>query len=195
MVLKENTMIDNDGFRANVGIILCNRDQKLFWGHRIGQKNSWQFPQGGIDADESPEEAMYRELQEETGLEPEHVTVLGRTEHWLKYRLPRQFLRRREPNKRLCIGQKQIWYLLRLETDESKLQLDASDSPEFDGWKWVEYWTPINRVIHFKRNVYDKALTELAPLLFGDDPPPREFSPPRRKRRRTRSLYHINNRK
>ncbi len=189
-------MIDNEGFRANVGIILCNRDQKLFWGHRVGQRDSWQFPQGGIDHGETPEEAMYRELYEEIGLHPEHVTILGHTDDWLRYRLPRQFIRRPRPNRRLCIGQKQIWYLLKLvENGESHLQLDVSDRPEFDGWKWVSYWTPVEKVIHFKREVYERALTELAPNLFGDDIPPKNIDRFRRKRRRSRSLYQINNRR
>ncbi|MBT8439556.1 MAG: NUDIX domain-containing protein, partial [Gammaproteobacteria bacterium] len=51
-------MIDSEGFRANVGIIICNDKRELFWGRRVGQ-DAWQFPQGGINADETPEQAMY----------------------------------------------------------------------------------------------------------------------------------------
>jgi len=65
-------VIDSEGYRPNVGIILCNSEGRLFWGKRIGQR-SWQFPQGGIQRDESPEQAMFRELAEEVGLRPEHV--------------------------------------------------------------------------------------------------------------------------
>ena len=81
------------------------------WAKRIGQQ-SWQFPQGGIDAGESAEQAMYRELHEELGLHPEHVRVIGATQRWLRYRLPAQLVRRR--TGRTCIGQKQRWFALEL---------------------------------------------------------------------------------
>ena len=103
-------MIDAQGFRANVGIILCNHDNHLLWARRIGQ-NAWQFPQGGIGPEESAEAAMYRELQEEVGLEPDDVETLGVTKAWLKYRLPERFVRHEKTP--LCIGQKQRWYLLK----------------------------------------------------------------------------------
>jgi NTP pyrophosphohydrolases including oxidative damage repair enzymes len=80
-------MIDSKGYRPNVGIILCNDQGRVFWAKRKGV-NSWQFPQGGIDCNEDPEAAMYRELWEETGLKNEHVQLLGRTRYWLRYKLP-----------------------------------------------------------------------------------------------------------
>ncbi|GHA02768.1 RNA pyrophosphohydrolase [Ignatzschineria ureiclastica] len=161
-------MIDNDGFRANVGIILCNQDQQLFWGHRIGQADAWQFPQGGIDPDETPEEAMYRELYEEVGLRPEHIKILGKTDRWLRYRLPQNLIRRNPSSDRTCIGQKQVWFMLEFVGNEEDFNLNAVDQPEFDLYKWVDYWLPLRDVIHFKRKVYDKALTELAPLIFEE---------------------------
>jgi putative (di)nucleoside polyphosphate hydrolase len=161
-------VIDPDGFRPNVGIILCNEKQQLFWGRRIGQ-NSWQFPQGGIDEDESPEEAMYRELREEVGLCAHQVEVMGVTRGWLRYRLPKRFLRRNcHP---LCIGQKQRWYMLRVLCGEESFQLDCAARPEFDHWRWVSYWRPAREVVYFKRQVYCRALEELAPLLFPDGAP------------------------
>ena len=102
-------MIDENGFRPNVGIILSNSDGKVFWGKRIGQR-SWQFPQGGINEGETPLEAMFRELEEEVGLREEHVEVVGFTDDWLKYRLPKHLIRRRSTPT--CIGQKQLWFLL-----------------------------------------------------------------------------------
>ena len=155
-------MIDEEGYRANVGIILANGEKRVFWARRVGQ-NAWQFPQGGIDRSESPEEAMFRELREETGLEPDHVDVLGCTRTWLKYRLPKRYVRRNQTP--LCIGQKQIWYLLRMIGDETSVRLDASPKPEFDHWQWVDYWEPSKQVIFFKRDVYQRALAELEPLL------------------------------
>ena len=153
-------MIDRDGFRPNVGIIICNDHGKVFWARRIGGKDAWQFPQGGIDAGETPEQALYRELLEEVGLQSEHVELLGQTERWLRYHLPRQFVRR--SRGRPCVGQKQKGFLLRLIAPESEIRLNATGKPEFDHWEWVDYWHPIDQVIHFKREVYRLAMQELA---------------------------------
>jgi putative (di)nucleoside polyphosphate hydrolase len=156
-------VIDAKGFRPNVGIILCNQDNKLLWARRIGQ-NAWQFPQGGIRKNESTEEALYRELHEEVGLEPEQVEIIGQTREWLRYRLPKHLLR--HDRKPLCIGQKQRWFLLRLIGNEGDVRLDRSDKPEFDHWCWVEYWQPLREVVAFKRDVYRSALKEFENLLF-----------------------------
>lgn len=161
-------IIDAQGFRANVGIILTDGAGRLFWARRVGQPG-WQFPQGGIQEHESPEQALFRELGEEIGLEPEHVEILGSTQRWLRYRLPQRYLR--HDLAPLCVGQKQLWFLLRLIGDESAVRLDASDLPEFDDWRWVDYWHPVQEVIFFKRRVYRRALAELAPLLFPDGAP------------------------
>ncbi|MFO7859460.1 MAG: RNA pyrophosphohydrolase [Ectothiorhodospiraceae bacterium] len=171
-------MIDSEGFRANVGIILCNDERRVFWGRRIGQ-NAWQFPQGGIERNETAREALFRELHEEVGLQPDHVEVLGATDDWLRYHLPQHLVRKRQRPQ--CIGQKQKWFLLRLAAPETAVQLDASGSPEFDAWDWVDYWRPAREVVFFKRNVYARALRELAPVLFPEGPP---AGRPRRRRRR-----------
>lgn len=175
-------MIDSDGFRPNVGIIIADHRGRLFWARRIGQQ-AWQFPQGGIKADETAQDALFRELDEEVGLTPEHVEVLGCTEGWLRYRLPRHLIRRRrEP---VCVGQKQVWFMLRFLGAEDNFRLDRSGRPEFDGWRWVDYWHPLREVVFFKRDVYRRALTELAPLVFPDGAPARPA--PRRRRRARRS--------
>ncbi len=167
-------MIDGDGFRPNVGIILSNEERRLFWGRRIGQ-NAWQFPQGGINDQETPAEAMYRELEEEVGLQPHHVTILGYTQGWLRYHLPKRFIRRHcGPT---CIGQKQVWFLLRVDCKEEAFCLDKSPKPEFDAWRWVRYWQPLREVVYFKRRVYEQALEELAPLLYPDGAPVRQEAP------------------
>ncbi|MCP5157803.1 MAG: RNA pyrophosphohydrolase [Gammaproteobacteria bacterium] len=163
-------MIDSEGYRPNVGIILCNAEGRLFWGRRIGQ-HSWQFPQGGIRRDESPEQAMFRELAEEVGLRPEHVQVIGATRGWLRYRLPKRLVR--QGCRPSCIGQKQIWFLLRMRCDEDVVRLDLSEHPEFDLWQWVDYWYPLRAVVAFKRHVYWRALHELAPFLSMASSPTR----------------------
>ena len=155
-------MIDIDGFRPNVGIILANHHGQVLWARRIKQ-DAWQFPQGGINDGESPEEAMYRELYEEIGLQSEDVEILGCTRGWLRYRLPRRLIRREQYP--LCIGQKQKWFLLLLKSSEDRISVDHTGSPEFDGWRWVSYWYPLGQVVSFKREVYRRALRELAPRI------------------------------
>lgn len=155
-------MIDSQGYRANVGIVLSNGGGKLLWARRIGQ-DAWQFPQGGITPDETPEEAMYRELREEVGLGVEHVKIIGKTSDWIRYRLPKRFIRHN--SKPLCIGQKQIWFLLNLVGNEKQVRFDCCDKPEFDRWCWINYWEPVDQVVSFKRRVYSKVLKEFAPMV------------------------------
>ena len=152
-------MIDKEGFRANVGIVLSDGRGRILWAKRIGQ-NAWQFPQGGINPGESPEQALYRELYEEIGLQQQDVRILAQTRGWLRYRLPKRYIRRH--SQPLCIGQKQKWFLLELTGSESKICFECGDKPEFDSWSWVNYWYPIEKIVEFKRDVYRKALKELA---------------------------------
>ncbi len=162
-------MIDRDGYRPNVGIILCNAKNEVFWGKRIRQ-HSWQFPQGGIKHGETPEQAMYRELMEEVGLAPQHVRILGRTREWLRYEVPSNWVRREWSSN--YKGQKQIWFLLRLVGRDCDVCLRSSEHPEFDAWRWSQYWVPLNSVIEFKREVYKQALEELSRFLHS--PPKQE---------------------
>ena len=162
-------VIDSDGFRANVGIILANDDGKLLLGGRVG-KRGWQFPQGGMQAGESAEQAMFRELHEEVGLTQSDVNILAATDDWLRYRLPDRFVRR--GSQPLCIGQKQRWFLLRMLGDDAAVRLDAAEKPEFDRFRWVDFWKPVNEVIYFKRRVYARALYELGPHLYPTGLPP-----------------------
>jgi len=171
--LAMTDLIDSDGYRANVAIVLTNDHGQVFWAGRVGRRG-WQFPQGGIQADETPLEAMYRELEEEVGLSQQDVEVLAKTSDWLKYNLPKRYQRSRsEP---LCVGQKQLWYLLKLTGDQDSIRFNKSDSPEFDRWCWVDFWYPLRKVIFFKRGVYKQALEELARPLFSGDPPPKKQS-------------------
>jgi len=152
-------VIDGDGYRPNVGIIVANDQGQVLWARRVGQ-DAWQFPQGGINSNESVEEALYRELKEETGLDPDQVEIVGSTRGWLRYKLPRRMLRQ---NASSFIGQKQRWYLLKMLAEDTAISFTHSDTPEFDHWRWVSYWYPLGQVVSFKQEVYRKAMKELAP--------------------------------
>lgn len=156
-------MIDAHGYRLNVGIVLANDSGKVFLGKRINQ-NAWQFPQGGLDDQEDIEATVFRELWEEVGLEADKVKIIGHTRQWLKYKLPKKLIRSTTP---LCIGQKQKWFLLQLKGQDLDIKLSAGKKPEFDDWQWVNYWFALSQVIHFKREVYRRALKELSPMFFG----------------------------
>jgi len=158
-------MIDNEGYRANVGIVVTNNKKQVLLAKRY-KENSWQLPQGGIDKGEDLFDALYRELDEEVGLAREHVTVLAKTPKWLRYDLPNNYLR---PNQKpLYVGQKQVWFLLRLDSGEENIHLDSHEEIEFDDWKWVNFWSPIDAVIDFKKNIYEDMLKALAPVLFDN---------------------------
>ena len=156
-------MIDNDGYRTNVGLVIFNSRGQLFWARRIGQY-SYQFPQGGIQKDEILEDAMYRELYEEVGLRPEQVEVIAKTHSWVKYKLPKKYIRYH--SLPLCIGQKQKWFLLKLTTNEKNINLSASNHPEFESWKWVSYWYPIRQIVSFKQHVYRLILCEFSKYVL-----------------------------
>ena len=181
-------MLDRDGYRPNVGIILVNEVNEVFWGKRI-REHAWQFPQGGIKRGETPEQAMFRELHEEVGLRPEHVSVIARTRDWLRYEVPARWVRRDWRGH--YRGQKQIWFLLRMIGQDSDVELRASEHPEFDAWRWNEYWVPLDTVIDFKRAVYQSALIELSAYLLGLNPPAAGPAPPARHPRGVRSKIVI----
>lgn len=160
-------MLDEHGYRPNVGIILINDQRQVFWGKRV-REHAWQFPQGGIKAGEDPEQAMFRELEEETGLKPHHVEIIGRTQDWLRYDVPERWVRREW--RGYYRGQKQIWFLLKMLGQDSDVTLKSElEKPEFDAWRWHDYWVPLESVIEFKRGVYKSALDELSRLVFSPD--------------------------
>ena len=165
--------IDAHGYRSNVGIVLANDRGQVLWARRVGGYDAWQFPQGGLLRDESPETALYRELYEEVGIRRRSVEIVASTRGWLRYRLPRRYLRNnsRPATGPRFVGQKQKWFLLRLLGDDSLVNLECSDKPEFDHWSWVSYWYPLTGVVNFKRNVYRRVLREFAPSLTVVDQP------------------------
>jgi putative (di)nucleoside polyphosphate hydrolase len=158
-----DSVVDADGFRPNVGIVVANDRGQVLWARRIGGHDAWQFPQGGIHEDETPEDALYRELHEEVGLEEHCVKILACTTGWLRYRLPKRL--RRYNSAPDFKGQKQKWFLLKMVASDDCVCVTRSGKPEFDDWRWVSYWYPVSQVVEFKRDVYRQALKELAPRL------------------------------
>ncbi len=167
-------MLDRFGFRLNVGMVIVNHLGQVLWARRV-RHNTWQFPQGGLKEDESEEEALYRELYEETGLNSKDVYVMQTSRKHYCYKVPKH-MHVSKANKQYQ-GQKQRWFLLSLNDEDSDLTLrfNCSKHPEFDSWRWVSYWYPIRHVVPFKRDVYRQMLTEFAPaaLRLSLKAPPR----------------------
>ena len=156
-------MIDGDGYRQNVGIVICNFDKQVLWAKRYGH-HSWQFPQGGINDCETAEQAMYRELFEEMGLSHKDVRILASTHNWLYYNLPKRLVRwNLNP---VCIGQKQKWFLLQLVCSDTDINMQIGGIPEFDCWRWVNFWYPVRKIIYFKRDVYRKVMQEFSRIVM-----------------------------
>lgn len=155
-------MIDNNGYRLNVGIVLCNTNGQVLLAKRYKQ-HFWQFPQGGINIGETPEEAMYRELFEEIGLNYSDVCILSSIGDWLHYKLPKQLIRWKiQP---VCVGQKQKWFLLRLLSKDTHINISIGKYYTFDTWRWVSLWYPLRQVVFFKRNVYRKVIKEFVKVI------------------------------
>ncbi len=145
-------MLDENGYRPGVGMIIRHRNGKILWCKRR-EIDAWQFPQGGIEPDETPEIAMWRELQEETGLLARHVRLVRTTNQWFYYQFP-------ETLKMDYKGQKQIWFLLELLTNDSRINLTRAN--EFERWCWVDWWYPLQEIVAFKRETYEKVLAHFA---------------------------------
>ena len=152
--------IKEKGYRLNVGIIVANSDGRLLYCKRKNS-NNWQFPQGGIDKNEDTYLAAVRELYEEVGIAENKIKLIKESDSWYKYDLPRKYKRNRFLWKDFK-GQKQKWFLFQL-IEEAKIDLNNENNPEFDQFDWVEYWKPLDEVVEFKREIYEKVLTELEP--------------------------------
>ncbi|URJ26509.1 RNA pyrophosphohydrolase [Blochmannia endosymbiont of Camponotus modoc] len=158
-------MIDNNGYRLNVGIVLCNTHQQVLWARKCKQHYCWQFPQGGINIGETPEQAMYRELFEEIGLNYQDVRILSSTQYWMHYKLPKKLIRWKI--RPICFGQKQKWFLLKLLSKDTRINIKNNKDYTFDSWKWVSLWYPIRRVVFFKRDVYRKVMQEFVDVIIS----------------------------
>ena len=142
-------------YRIGVGIFLLNREKKLWVGNRIDfKKNFWQMPQGGIDNNESPREAMIRELGEEVGIK-KNFEIIEESDNWLKYELPQEIKQRVWKGK--YIGQKQKWFVCKFFGQDNEIDLE-SHKPEFSNWKWINPLDAIKFVVPFKKKMYINVL-------------------------------------
>lgn len=150
-------------YRPNVGVVLFNRQGQVWLGHRASEAGafSWQFPQGGVDRGEALEAAARRELHEETGVKS--ARLLGRTERWLSYDFPPEVLAN-EKRARGFRGQKQAWFALGFEGEDTEIDLFAHGDIEFDAWRWAPIQEAPERVARFKREVYLTVVETFAPL-------------------------------
>ena len=147
-------------YRRNAGVVLTDGAGRVWAGERIDTPGAWQMPQGGIDRGETPRAAALRELEEETGIAPERVTVLGETAGWTTYDLPAELLGQLWGGR--YRGQKQRWVLMRFEGTDDEVRLDRGN-PEFAAWGWFTPDELIGKIVPFKREVYRAVFAE-----FGD---------------------------
>ncbi|MAR95569.1 MAG: RNA pyrophosphohydrolase [Gammaproteobacteria bacterium] len=153
------------GYRLNVGLIVANKKGQLLLCKRKGM-NSWQFPQGGIDFTEGSLKAAKRELYEEVGIKSKSVKLINSLDDWLKYDVPKKSRRRKLINSNFK-GQKQKWFLFRLK-ENVEISFENDPDNEFDDFKWVSYWYPLNVIISFKEKVYREALNKLKYSFFDE---------------------------
>ena len=151
--------IDAHGYRSNVGIVIANDRGQVLWARRVGGYDAWQFPQGGILRDESPQTALYRELYEEVGVQRDGVEIVASTRGWLRYRLPKRYLRHngRGGRSQKFVGQKQKWFLLEFTGEDGDIDI-AHDHKEFGRWRWSTPDEVLRDIVPFKRAVYDKVI-------------------------------------
>ena len=137
-------------YRRNVGMVVFDAHGRVWTGRRDGVPAplNWQFPQGGVDADEDLEAAARRELQEETGITS--VFLLDRTPAWITYDFPVEVLKR----GRGFVGQAQAWFAFRFEGADAEIDLGVHTHPEFDAWRWASLDEALASVVPFKRAAY-----------------------------------------
>jgi putative (di)nucleoside polyphosphate hydrolase len=153
----------NHLYRSGVGVLLINQNKKIFVGKRIdNQSDSWQMPQGGIDAGEDEDVAMFRELQEETGISSQFVKIIKKSDNYFYYDLPYKLQKKFWGGKYL--GQRQRWYLLEFLGDDLNINITTQE-PEFSEWKWVDKADLINLIVNFKRELYQQIISEFTDFL------------------------------
>ncbi|HVT53820.1 MAG TPA: RNA pyrophosphohydrolase [Dongiaceae bacterium] len=147
-------------YRRGVGVALFNDAGKVFVAQRIDNPGpAWQMPQGGIDKDEAPIDAAWRELHEETGIRS--AKLLAESKSWLRYDLPPDLAAQLWKGR--YRGQEQKWYAFRFTGRESEVKIDG-ENPEFSAWKWAEFRTVPDLIVPFKRALYEQVVAEFGHL-------------------------------
>ncbi len=150
-------------YRSGVGIMIINAQKQIFVGKRIdNNSDAWQMPQGGIDVNEQEDDAMLRELKEETGISSNHVKVISKSLGHYYYNLPYKLQKKFWGGKYL--GQKQRWYLIEFVGDDSAINI-ATEDPEFSEWKWVSLAEIVSHIVSFKRELYEDVINDFAEFL------------------------------
>ena len=148
-------MLKETEYRPNVSAVILSSKYpekcEFFIAHRSDIKNAWQFPQGGIDEGETPQEALIRELQEEIGYND--IEIIAEFPEWISYEFPNVISKKMYPFK----GQRQKYFLVRLKED-THINLNAHSVPEFEEYEFVTYQDLFRRVTFFKRKIYHKVL-------------------------------------
>tara|TARA_B100001123_G_C15191735_1_gene979671 strand:+ start:635 stop:1129 length:495 start_codon:yes stop_codon:yes gene_type:complete len=152
----------NKKYRRCVGIMILNDKNEILVGRRIDHPSGyWQMPQGGIDKNEIPEEAVWREMMEEVGTN--EVELISTSSKWFTYNIPKDTLKTL-PWGEKYIGQTQKWFVFRLIGDDSKINIET-ENPEFSEWKWANFDSIADSIVPFKREVYKKVLNEFKKLF------------------------------
>lgn len=150
-------------YRPNVGIMLVNPQGLIFAGQRLDAmrlgtgETAWQMPQGGIDTGEDPAEAALRELEEETGVRPDLVTLEAEHPDWLTYDLPLDVVPKIWKGR--YRGQKQRWFLMRFRGRDDQIVIET-EHPEFRCWTWIEPGELVEKIVPFKRDIYTRVIAD-----------------------------------
>jgi putative (di)nucleoside polyphosphate hydrolase len=151
------------GYRRNVGIMLINSQGLIFVGSRRDMPSgAWQMPQGGIDGDETPRQAVMRELYEEVGTDK--ASIIGESAGWLSYELPAKLAKKLWRGK--WRGQSQKWFAMRFTGTDDDINI-ATAHPEFAAWRWVKPSQIVDLIVPFKRDLYRAVLDELGHLAVA----------------------------
>lgn len=145
-------------YRSGVGMVIFNRQGLVLIAERLDSPGGWQMPQGGIDAGETPEIAVFREMEEEIGTR--NAAIIGVMEEWLDYDFPAHLRHKLFDGKYL--GQRQKWIALRFLGEDSEIRLETHSQPEFSRWQWVSVQDVLIRTSPIKRSVYERVIQSFA---------------------------------
>lgn len=161
-----NNLTNNLPYRLGVGAMILNNNNNVFVAKRIDTPgDAWQMPQGGIDKDEDPDVAVFREIEEEIGTAK--CEIIAKSNGWLTYDIPDDLRSKLWGGK--YRGQKQKWYVMRFIGQDSEIVLDAHHAPEFSEWQWTEINNLPNLIVPFKRELYNKIVDEFSHIVTRDN--------------------------